>query len=404
MSRRPPWLLALLLGAGPAAAARVEYGLAARTEARIRSPLPGDATGNTSGDLAFEPTLGLRVTAGAGEFTAGYLPSLTVRDLAWGPLVLPLHRARLGARWTTAGVMARLDQEGSLGVLSLGPLRDETGAPASGQVGDATTTGLLPYLRSVSTAAVDVTLGRDLHLLGDLAWQASGGQTAEAQRQLPLQWGPAGQVQVKWLASRRDTLLASLSGRHAEFSSGQVQTIAQLTGDWLARFDRTWSLDLTAGGAFTWQRVPATLDAPAASHANPQPVGAATLTALWPVQGWTLGGSARLRLAPYADRFTGTVWERAEGQLALTGTWAKPWLATLTGGAAQGVPLGSPVLSPDRLLSLEGNVGWTPLSWLQLMAFVRVARTERPGTDTAATTYWAGGLALTVRETLEQAW
>jgi hypothetical protein len=349
-------------------------------------------------DLEFDPGATILLRWGALQLELTYLANLLLRDIAGGGSLLPLNQGRVGLSWRRGGWDWRLSQEAARGLVAFGPLGASEGLATAGPppVGDGQVTGIVPYVRLASTAATDVALSSGQHLGVEASYGVSGGLASAA---LPLQWGPSGRVRLSWQLGRLDALVSELEVRHAAFSTGQLQTLFDLTELWTTRLSRQLRLETSAGVAVARQALPMTpTGPPAGTYVDILPIGGLALAFAAPLREFMWEGEARVRLTPFADRFTGTVYERVEALLGFGCVFRRDLSARLNTSAAWSTPFGSAVQSPYQLVSTEATLGWSARQWLQLGLVGRLAVTTRTADDAPATLLWSAGFSLTLRQ------
>lgn len=396
---------ATLLASISALAADFRYGVAATTQVRTRSALPGDVGTGVTGDLELDPVLELGVLFhSTAAISFQYAPVLIWREPQTGGRFLPLQRAKLsfGGRWERSSLL--FSQDGAYGFADIGALRtDDTAQP--GSVSAVQTLGGVPYLRSFSALAFESQPDSrtSYSLSGGFSVSGSPGAEPNATNAMPLQFGPVAGARFRWQATRLDSFTTSANFTSAQFLSGAEQQIASLTESWDRQLWHTWSMSVGLGGAYAREVVLPPV-------ANP-----GIYLSLLPVvsfgTAWAdklLGGAFRLsgsaRLTPFADRFTSLVYERVEGRLQADWKPAREWALTVATSAAQAVPLGRLDQAGDRLVSGEGSVTWNPVRWLLLQGSLRVLWTEQPRLGVPGQTQAVGTVLVTVKEQDSVAW
>lgn len=411
---RPPLIASLLLVALPALAIDVRYGVGVRSEVRARTPLPGDlgcalsADGGMpaclTGDLELDPLLDLSLAGDTTTLTLQYAPTLIWREPQTGSQsrLLPLQNGTIGLtrRWSQA--VFTLTENAAWGLADIGALRTDPSQPLTA-VNPVQTLGGVPYLRSATLMTLDGTASSRVSLGASAGFSISGSPEG-TQNGLPLQYGPSGAFRLRWLATRVDALTTGANLFSARFITGQEQLIATLTETWDRPLSRTWSLSLGAGAALTREVVVEMQGVPG-TYLEVLPVASASMNwndEIFGTQPVRLGVSARL--APFADRFTGAVYERLEGRLQ--GDWrpARNWVVTAAGSGALAVPIGMVQQAGDKLVSGEAAVTWTAQPWLLLQASARVLWTEQPRSGIPGQVQAAGVVSVTIREQDSVAW
>lgn len=397
--RLMPAVLAVLL---PAAALALDghYQVSLRTELRPRTLLPGDnAPPPVTGDLEFAPLAELTLGGDITAFTAQYAPTLIWREPQIGGQLLPLNRGRLALthRWSQATLL--ISEDAAYGTADVGSLRPAEGSLPT-DVAGVQTLGPVDYVRSASLLALEARPGSRNTLSVSAGWNISGSTTSTA---LPLQYGPTAATRWRWAASRNDGLTTAATLVSARFATGQEQLISQLTETWDRQLTHTLTMSVGGGVAVTREVVIAAQGIPG-TYLEVLPVGNATLSWQDSLFDKPFRFDTSVRLAPFADRFTGFVYERIEGRVQ--GEWraARSWLATLAAGGALAVPIGRSEQNGDRLVFGEGRVGWDAFPWLQFQASARILWTEQPRLGDPGLVQAAGVLSITVREQDSFSW
>ncbi|GMU60053.1 MAG: hypothetical protein AMXMBFR34_18160 [Myxococcaceae bacterium] len=386
-------LLALLLAAR-AWGLDVQYEVAARSDVRTRTVQPG-SLGSVTSEVEVRPSAGLLLGTADTRFGAAYRPSLLFRDpFALGPVGL-LHRGQLlfTQRWPL--VSLRVDVDGSWGTSDISALRPADTLPP-GSV-ETPTLGLLPYVRLWSRAGVDWQVGRRVTLGVDGGYQVSG---SPGDLSLPMQQGPFAALRLGWRPTERDTLTTTLQAAHADFVTGQVQTVLQGTQTWRHTFTARTGLSLSGGVAFTREDIPV-IDLPR----PPQPglyrelLPVASVSVDHRASGvGTVDVLALARLGPFQDRFTGNVYERLEA-LGLA-RWRPVREVELTGtlGGGWAVDIGRAEQLGDRIVYGDVLVAWTPEAWLLLQGNARLGWSAQPSYEIPSGLQWLLGVAVTFRD------
>lgn len=416
MSSRAPAWIALLLTL-PAYAVDVNYGVALRTDARTRTPLPGDVGTTVTGDLELTPRADLAFLVDSSTFSLQYAPSLVWREPQTGGRLLPLHRGRLafGSVWPHTRLF--VSQDGAYGLADVGALRMPDGSLA-GSVGEVPTLGAIPYLRSASMFNLDTQPEGRLSLGFTAGFLVSGSTEEQYQLQMPMQWGPTASVRARLAVSRTDglTTFGQLSG--ARFQTGQEQLIGQLSEIWDRQLSRRATLNLGAGAALTRELITARQQQGIPGvYVDVLPIALASLAWNDRVDNAPLRLNASLRMSPFADRFTGNVYERLEARVQTDWRPHREWVVTAATGGALALGVAWSLVKPeaagagngtnqagDRLLFGEAMVGWTPKTWLLLQASTRAAWTEQPRLGLPAMLQWVGTLSVTVQQQDSLAW
>jgi hypothetical protein len=401
MIRAFRWLMVVTLLSSRSFALDVTYEVLARTEVRVRTPLPGDVGVGLTFDLELDPSASVTLVAGANAFVLQYLPTFIWREPQTGGRLLPLHRGRVsyGHAWSKARVL--LSQEGAWGVADVGSFRAADGSRPGG-VSEVQTLGSTPYLRSASLASVEFQPSTTITGGLSVGYAVSGSPEGTTNG-LPLQWGPSGSAQLRVALNRVEGLTTLFQVFSAAFSTGQEQLVATLTETWERVLSRSWSFSLGVGAAVTRdvvipeQGIPGTY-----VELNPVASSALNWQTKWDQQ--TIRASATVRLLPFADRFTGNIYERLEARLQTDWAFTRQWGAMAAASGALAVPLGRAAQAGDSLVSGEAGITFTPARWIVLQAMARVISTSQPRLGIDAQVQSVGTLSVTVRGSDSLAW
>jgi hypothetical protein len=135
------------------------------------------------------------------------------------------------------------------------------------------------------------------------------------------------------------------------------------------------------------------------------PVAQASLGFSDTLRGTPVRLGLRTSLSPFADRFTGNVYERLEGRLNAEWLPARRWLLRAAGGAAYAVPIGVASQAGDRIFSGEAAAQWTPEPWLALQASGRMLWAQQPRFGSSDGIFQAViSISATVQQTDSTAW
>ncbi|MDP3151629.1 MAG: hypothetical protein Q8N23_03095 [Archangium sp.] len=412
------YLLFVACVASPALAVDVRYGVAVRTDARTRTPLPGDLGTVITGDLEVTPRADLSLGVDASTFSALYAPSFLWREpQASGGRFLPLHRARLAFQTVWSRATFLIAQDGSYGVADVGFLRLPDGSLPS-TVAEVQTLGSVPYVRSATLVSLESQPGNGVSLGLTAGFQISGSTDDSQQQQLPLQYGPTAAVRLRKAVTRSDGLTTFGQVSQATFVTGQNQFVAQLSEIWDRQLSRTLLMNLGVGLALTREHVIAMQGIPG-DYLDLLPIALASLAWRDVLSGHPLLVTASLRMAPFSDRFTANVYERVEARLQAEWRPAKDWIVTAATGGAYAVPLGLSLAKPiaatqidrtgldqsgDRLVFGEGSVVWAVKTWLLLQGSARVLWTEQPRLLAQGQLQAVGTVSVTVQQQDSLAW
>ncbi len=394
-------LLALLLAA-PAGAVDVLYQTSARAELRLRTPLPGDTSSTLTGDLELNPQGDVAFTWTSTTLGLQYAPTLIWREPQTGGRLLPLHRLRaaLGHRWDRVTLLA--SQEGTQGMLDVGSLRAAPGA-LPGVAPEVQTLGPVPYVRSASVFSLDArpTDRTSFYLQG--GYFVSGSPDPEEEN-LPLQWGPAVSGAFRARVSNRDTFLLGSQLFQAVFLTGQEQFFVTATTGWERQLSRPILLSLSGGAALTRQRLLSSAFALPGVYIEVLPVASATLGWRERLLRMPIRVEASLRLSPFADRFTGAVYERLEARVFAEWLPEQRWTVTGAGGVAYVLPIGLGTQAGDSLVYAEGAAVWEARTWLLLGLSARVLFSQSPRLGLGGMFQAVTSVSVTVRDQGATAW
>lgn len=404
---RAKWLALLLAAtlAPPALAAEANYLVSARADVRTRSPIPGESTAPITGDLELLPAALVNLRWKLTTLTLQYNPSVLMRQPhLLGPVtVLNRGRVQLVNRWERHTLS--LLQEGAAGISDIGSLRMPEGALA-GAVTEVQTAGLTPYVRSASYASFDGSPVERVGYSVTAGYLISGSPNAPLT--MPLQWGPVAQARFRAGIGRLDSLTTSAQGWAAWFVVGHQQYVAWLTETWERQLGRTVTGSLGAGAAVTKEHiaeVPGLLNPPIpGDYLEVLPVTSVAVNWRQPLRGAMVQANATVRMAPFADRFTGAVYERLEARAQ--GEWRPEHTVTVTGagGVAYAVPIGRATQAGDRVIFAEGGVVWLLEEWLGLGFLGRALWVEMPRLGTPGMLQWVATFSVTVQDRNTTAW
>lgn len=330
-------------------------------------------------------------------------PSLLLREPHLGGQVFPLAAGQVllatrGDRWDLA-----LAQDASYGVQDVGTLRNPDGSRPTG-VPEVQTLGAVPYLRSGTSITLNDAPSRRT------AWSLTAGYLVQGSPDptnvtLPLQWGPNGQGRFRWQLTRPDWLATNAQVSQTTFATGQNQFIAMLSESWERNWSPTISSTLGGGVAFTRERIVQIPGGPqAGDYEELLPVVFASVAKRQRVNQQTLTFEVAGRMAPFADRFTGAVYERIEGSAQLTWSPQRNLMLRPSTGLAYAVPVGRAVQAGDRLVFAEGTATWWATRWLGLIAYSRVALVSQPRLGIVDQVQWVGTLSVVLQDEQSFTW
>lgn len=395
MSARAATVCCALL-AVDAAAAVAGYEVSATTTVSTRSPLPGDVAVGATTDLQLDPSATGTLAWGRTVLLLRYAPQLIIREPQVAARVLPLHHGVASFTHRFARASLLLSEEASYGVADIGSLRLPAGGRPTG-VFEVQTLGAVPYVRSASLLAFDATPDDGVSLFFSAGYLLSGDPTGGLQ--LPLQFGPVGTASLRLRVDRRLGLLTGAQASHAWFNTGAEQSIALLTEtvEWQAT--RATSLSLGGGVGVTRERVVAMEGGPLPGlFSEVLPVASASVSSSLQPGGTPVQVQLSALLSPFADRFTGLVYERLEGRASATSRLSRQLTASAAAGTGYAIPIGRAQQAGDSATFGEASLRWEPTSWLALVGTGRFVWTEQPRTGQPGQALWAITIAAVVRD------
>lgn len=396
--------LAAVVCARPAHAVEVSTLEAVSSNVRLRTPLPGDRSRNwLTFDLEFLPVLQGTLRWSRTSFMLRLNPSVLLREphLSSQLFALAAGQAQLttrGERWDLA-----VAQDASYGIQDVGTLRNPDGSLPTG-VPEVQTVGAVPFMRSGTTVTLNGAPSRRTAytLLAGYLVQGSPDPTNVT---LPLQWGPQARAVFRYQATRPDWLATAAQVSQATFSTGQQQLISMVTQAW----DRTWTPRIFstagAGVALTRETIIFIPGGPQpGDYFEVLPVVYASAGTRERIKTQVLTFDVGARMAPFADRFTGAVYERVEANAQMT--WMPERNVTLrpNAGFAYAVPVGRAVQAGDQLAFVEGTATWWPLQWLGLVAYSRVAVVSQPRLNIVNQLQWVATLSVVLQDQRSWTW
>jgi hypothetical protein len=384
------------------AAAVVGYEVSATTTVATRSPLPGDVAVVATTDLQVDPVAEGAIEWSRTLLTLRYAPQLIVREPQVRARLLPLHHGvlMLTHRFTRASVL--LSEDASYGVADIGSLRMPAGARPTG-VFEVQTLGAVPYVRSASSAMLE---GRPSDLVSaslTAAYLVSGDPTGGLQ--LPLQYGPVGSATLSLTLDRRFHLITAVQASHAWFNTRAEQSMVSLTESVQWAWTRTTTLAVGAGVAATRERVVALEGGPPPGlFFEVLPVALASLSSVVEVNATPLQLQLSAHLSPFADRFTGLIYERLEGRASATSRLTRELTASLSIGSGYAIDVGRAPQAGDSATFGEASLRWDRTAWFALVGTARAVWTEQPRTMSPGQLLWAVTLAAVVRDRDSTSW
>ena len=411
--------------ATPAVAVDVRYEVALRTDLRARNPLPGDLGTPVTGDLEFIPRAQLSLGLDASTLQFLYAPTLLWREPQQGAQsqFLPLQRGRVAFDTHWSRGTFHLSEDAAYGQTYVGALRNPEGSVDP--VTEVQSLGIVRYLRSFTAMGLEGRPSDHLTLGVLVGYQVSGSTGPPPEQNdpngllvvspLPLQYGPTALATARATVTRLDGLTTAAQVSQAHFVTGADQLVAQLRETWDRQLSRTTTFTLGAGAALAREAVVATTLTPnsAGTYLDLLPVASVGLDWRDVLSEHPIRLDTSLRMAPFADRFTGAVYERVE--LRGHGEWrfAKDWVSSAAAGGAIAVPVSLALMAPenvsrltqvgDRVIYAEGTVIWAVKTWLLLQASARVLWTEQPRFQTSGVQA-VGTVSVTVQQQDSLAW
>jgi len=398
--------LALSLGVSTRAfGADVHTILTGRVETRVRSPLPGDRGSILTTDLELLPDAQVTLAWGNTRIGFQYNPSLLLREPQLLGRVYLLHRGRAAFTQRFGRASLLVQQEASAGETDVSALIPTDGTPINNASG-VQTSGAIPYRRLASMAMLDANPNDRTSFTLSGGYIISGSPLVNYS--LPLQWGPVASASFRGKLLPRNALITSAQFMSSTFATGQTQLIAALTESYERQFSREVTVSIGGGAALTREHIVAL---PPIAGPSPIPgdyqeiLPVALATVAWRSRAahspMVFNGSARL--GPFADRFTGYVYERVETQLGAEWRFERPWTWVGSAGFAYAVPIGLAQQVGDSLYYAESGVRWSVFNWLQLGALGRVVYSQQPRLG-AGQFQWLLTLSATVRHERSMAW
>ncbi len=392
-------LLVLLLGMG-APASDAQFLLQLESQTRVRSSLPGDVGTGATDDIELLPVFATRVQLSPFAFDLAYRPTFVFRDLAGqGPLVA-LHRADAAIQWQHQGTLVRASTDVAKGKVDLGPLLALDGAPP-GSIAPGTTIGLVDYVRSSTSLSVGQRVAPHLLFRIEGTYQVSGSTQTTG---LPLQWGPAGVLQAVWELTPVDQFVTTASAQHADFATLQRQTLVEATQRWKHELTAVLSVEAVGGIAVVQQYAPDLLAVPAHTGLDVLPVLGVTALQTLQVRSSVLGLHGHVGLAPFADRFTATVYERLETTVGVSWVLRSTLTMSVAASLARSFPRAGTGITPDLLVGGETATVWAVQPWLSLGAAVRAVHVEALVPGNFAQNQWLASVSLTLHDLEHTAW
>lgn len=392
----------VLVTSSPSRAAVVGYEVSAQTLLTTRSPLPGDTATLLTTDVQLDPAAQGGLTWSSASLMLRYAPQLIIREPQLAPRVLPLHQASLTFQKRFERAALSLRQEGAYGVADIGSLRLPAGAQPTG-VYEVQTLGAVTYLRSASALSFDWRPTERLSFSLSGAYLASGDPSGGLQ--LPLQHGPVGLASMRIVATRRVRLLTNAQATHASFVTGAEQSIMLFTQGLEWQVARSTVLTVLAGAAVTRERVVEMPQGPPPGfHLEVLPAGQVLLSTAPELRGVPVQLTADVHVLPFADRFTGLVYERLEGRVGSSVRPTGKLTVLASVGVGYAIPLGRAPQAGDTAVFAEASGTYALFPWLSLLGTGRAVYTSQPRLGGDPQTLWAVTLGASVRDQDSASW
>lgn len=390
------WGVLVSLGTSTAHAGVARYDVSASALVTTRAPLPGDVAIGATTDLQLDPALSGSLAWSSALLTLRYAPQLIIREPQIAARLLPLHHGvfTFTRRFERASLM--LSEDAAYGVADIGSLRLPDGSRPGG-VFEVQTLGSTPYIRSATFFALDGQPNAFVRLALSGGYLVSGDPTGGAQ--LPLQQGPTASGSMRFVLDRRLGLSTAAQASHASFNTGAEQSIVLVTEslDW--RFSRTLTLTVGGGAAWTRERIVDIVGGPPPGlFTEFLPVALASVSTPIEVLGVPVQLDIGARMAPFADRFTGLIYERVEARGSINSRLTRDLTLTSAVGSGYAIPLGRAQQAGDSATFAEAAVAWNTTRWLSLVGTGRAVFTEQPRFMTPGQLLWSLSIAAVVRE------
>ncbi len=360
-----------------------------RAEVRARTASPQDDSTVAAADAELRPSLSGAIFNGPWTLSGSYRPTFRSREF-YSPRVKGQaigehsHVGQVEAVWVKeASARAFIGQFVNYGTLDLSTLTRE---PGSTGAATPTPTPQIPAVRTGlgvvreltfdTTAGVDWYLTRRVTLTTTAGFTYGGGADVASRASLPLGSTWRGGARLAWLASVRDTLAINLAAQYVRFfqvaatpqmpvaNPGARIVIAELSGFYARVLGERTGADLVLGATATFGQLP-NLD-PMAMGTFRSASGVAPLVGvglnhrvLIPAQqlDFRIGG----QLAPFVDRFAGTVYQRLEGNVSLAWRHVRHVSASIGAGVSRSIPGGTE--APLTTVFGDAGIGYAGDPW-----------------------------------------
>lgn len=364
----------------------------AQAQVRVRNATPQDEAGRFSdpnvppsgvaGDLEVSPRLAGSLFNGPWTLTGAYSPTLRSAE----PWVLQRNGRSFGdhshivtaeGAWMKEAV-ARLSigEYFRYGVLDLSTVN--SGATSTGPNPPVTVAPLREGLGNITELTTDTSAAVELFLSRRTTWLTTGGfvyggGTDERSRaQLPLQSSPRITSKLSWLASLKDTIAGLVGFQYVRFyqvpatatspaKEGARIAIAELAANYQHLFAEHTVLDATLGVTASFGQIPdATNTLKNVTGVGPLVGAGIAHRETW--RGQQLDLRADAKLAPFVDRFAGTVYQRVEGGVGAAWSNSDHFNASLGTGVARSIPFANEsaltTIYGDASAGYQGDPWW----------------------------------------------
>jgi hypothetical protein len=237
--------MTLFVAFGAAAALYGMVDISDQSEVRVRN---GVGLAGAVVDLETVPSIKVGVEARRWEIVAGYGPRLSLLQLGAGTESEVLHRAWGSATFRVRRSSISFYEDTSYGTETFTSLVPEpTIAPGSPQLQPIPTAEVSRYVSSRTGCSAKFSASRRwaFGVLFEVA--LAGGLDSSSRTAMPFQAGPHATIGADYAATRADSVSASFDASRTLFSSGQDDTVFQLTESWRHRFGRDTESTLGAG-------------------------------------------------------------------------------------------------------------------------------------------------------------
>jgi hypothetical protein len=396
------WFLGAVVFSVRSLAAVAGYDVSALATVTVRSPLPGDVAQAVTTDVELDPSAQGFLQFTRGRLSLTYAPRILIREPQIRARLLPLHQGMVTLSHSVDEVSFQFTQEGAYGVADIGSLQ----LPAGGRPGgvfEVQTLGAVPYVRSASLLSFAVRAPPSFNLSLSGGYLVSGDPSGGIA--LPLQHGPIAHAIGTVRLSSRVSLITDVRATHSWFNTGAQQHIVTIAEDVQVMLSRVTRLVVGAGVAWTQEKVVEVQGGPRPGlFSEFLPVAVATLNTTLDIDHLPLVVDAGLQMAPFADRFTGFIYERLEGRVGATARLGREWSVGGSAGFGYAIPLGRAEQAGDRAIFADGVVTWNATSWLSFSTTARIVSTDQPRLEVPGQMLWAVAGSVLVRDRDTVAW